>query len=214
LSKVRVNFTISLDGYGAGPGQDPNNPFGTNGADKLLNWAWPTRTMKEAHGKTGGETEEIDNRFAKRYFENIGAWILGRNMFSPIRGPWPDEKWKGWWGDIPPYHTEVFVLTHHKRPSFDMAGGTRFHFVTDGCESALRKAREAAKEKDVEIGGGVSILREYLKMGVVDEFDLGIAPILIGAGEHLLSGIDLQKMGFRVVEYVPSPKAMHVVLRR
>jgi len=170
--------------------------------------------MKEAHGKTGGETEEIDNRFAKRYFENIGAWILGRNMFSPIRGPWPDEKWKGWWGDVPPYHTEVFVLTHHKRPSFDMAGGTRFHFVTDGCESALRRAREAAKEKDVEIGGGVSILREYLKMGVVDEFDLGIAPILIGAGEHLLSGIDLQKMGFRVVEYVPSPKAMHVVLRR
>ena len=214
MSKVLVNFTISLDGYGAGPGQDLDHPFGTRGADKLLNWAWVTRVMKEAHGKSGGETGGSDEEFAKRYFENIGAWILGRNMFSPIRGPWPDEKWKGWWGDVPPYHAEVFVLTHHKRPTLDMEGGTRFHFVTDGYESALKKARVAAKDMDLTIGGGVSTVREYLKMGVVDELALSIAPILIGAGENLLTGIDLQKMGYRVVEYTPSQKAMHMVLRK
>ena len=214
MGKVRANFTISLDGYGAGPGQDLNNPFGTRGAENLLDWAFATRVMKEAHGKTGGETGGPDDEFAKRYYENIGAWILGRNMFSPIRGPWPDEKWKGWWGDAPPFHTEVFVLTHYRRPSFDMEGGTTFHFVTDGYDSALKQARQAAKEKDAHIGGGVSTLREYLKMGSVDELDLTIAPISIGAGEHLLTGIDLQRIGYRVVDHVPSSKAMHVVLRK
>ena len=214
MGRVLVNFTISLDGFGAGPGQDSDNPFGTRGAENLLQWAYTTRVMKEAHGKTGGETGGADEKFSRRYFENIGAWIMGRNMFSPIRGPWPDEKWKGWWGDVPPFHTEVFVLTHHKRPSFDMEGGTRFHFVTDGYESALKKARRAAKEKDVEIGGGVATLREYLRIGHVDELNLTIAPMLIGAGEHLLGGLDLQKMGYRVVECAPSPKATHVVLRK
>lgn len=214
MSKVLVNFTISLDGYGAGPGQDLNNPFGTRGAENLLQWSYSTRVMKEAHGKTGGEIGGVDEDFARRYFDNIGAWIMGRNMFSPIRGTWPDEEWKGWWGDVPPFHTEVFVLTHYKRSSFDMEGGTRFHFVTDGYESALKKAMQAAKEKDVEIGGGVSTVREYLKLGHVDELDLTVAPLLIGSGEHLLAGIDLQKMGYRVVECAPSPKATHLVLRK
>jgi dihydrofolate reductase len=211
---VRLNFTVSLDGYGAGPEQGLKNPFGTNGAENLLNWAYTTRVMKEAHGKTGGEIGGVDGEFAKRYFENIGAWILGRNNFSPIRGPWPDEKWKGWWGDVPPFHTDVFVLTHYRRPSFDMEGGTRFHFVTDGYESALKKARQAAKEKDVEIGGGVSTAREYLKMGHVDELNLTIAPLLIGAGEHLLRDIDLLTLGYRIDECAPSPKASHIALRR
>ena len=214
MSRVLVNFTISLDGYGAGPGQDLENPFGTRGAENLLQWSYSTRVMKEAHGKTGGEVGGVDERFAQRYFENVGAWIMGRNMFSPIRGPWPDEKWKGWWGDIPPFHTEVFVLTHHKRPLVEMEGGTRFHFVTDGCESALKSARHAAREKDVEIGGGVSTAREYLKLGHVDELNLTVAPILIGTGEHLLAGIDLQKMGYRIVECTSSPRATHVVLRK
>ena len=214
LSRLRVlSFSISIDGYGAGPRQELKHPLGLGG-EALHEWAWATRTFHEMHGKDGGDTAGPDEEFAARGFKNIGAWIMGRNMFGPIRGPWPDLSWKGWWGDNPPYHTDVFVLTHHKRPPLEMEGGTTFHFVTDGIESALKKASEAAKGRDVRLGGGVSTIREYLKSGLVDEIHLAVAPALLGTGEHLLSGIDLPKIGYRCVEYVPSAKATHVVLTK
>jgi len=214
LSRLRVlSFSISIDGYGAGPGQDLKHPLGLGG-EALHEWAWATRTFHRMHEQDGGDAAGPDEEFAARGFRNIGAWIMGRNMFGPVRGPWPDLSWKGWWGDNPPYHTDVFVLTHHKRPALEMEGGTTFHFVTDGIESALKKASEAAKGRDVRLGGGVATIREYLKSGLVDEIHLAVAPTLLGTGEHLLSGIDLPKIGYRCVEYVPSLKATHVVLTK
>jgi dihydrofolate reductase len=213
MPKLRVNaFSISLDGYGAGPDQSRENPLGIGGM-ALHEWAFPTRTFQNMFGKEGGTTG-IDDDFAARSFDNVGAWILGRNMFGPVRGPWPDDSWKGWWGDTPPYHVPTFVLTHHERAPITMKGGTVFHFVTDGIEAALRRATDAAGGKDVRLGGGVASIRQYLNAGLVDEMHLAISPALLGHGEPLLSGIDLPKLGFRVAEHVPSQKATHVVLKR
>jgi dihydrofolate reductase len=214
MSKLRVNsFAISLDGYGAGPDQDEQNPLGRNGLE-LHGWVFPTRTFQQMHGEAGTGTTGIDDDFARRGFDNVGAWILGRNMFGPVRGPWPDERWRGWWGENPPYHTPVFVLTHHARRPLEMDGGTTFHFVTGGIEEALRLAREAAKGADVRLGGGVATIQQYLRARLVDEVHLAISPVLLGAGESLLDGVDMRALGFRVVEHVPSAAATHVVLRR
>lgn len=213
MTRVRVeSFTISLDGYGAGPNQDIDNPLGVGGTD-LHQWALPTRTFQRAlFGKDGGTTG-IDDEFASRGFKNIGAWILGRNMFGPIRGPWPDMKWKGWWGENPPYHVPVFVLTHHARPSIEMDGNTTFHFITSGIHEALDQARAAAGEMDVRIGGGPDTIRQYLRAGLIDELHIAIAPVLLGRGEWLFEGVDLRAMGYKCVEFVASEKATHVVLR-
>ena len=213
MSKVRVHsFSISIDGYGAGPNQDIDHPLGVGGM-ALHEWVFATKTFQKMHGQGGGE-EGVDDDFAARGFANIGAWILGRNMFGPVRGPWPDESWKGWWGANPPYHTPVFVLTHHVRPSITMEGGTTFHFVTDGIHAALRRATEAAGGKDVRLGGGVATIRQYLKAGLVDELHLAIAPVLLGSGEHLLAGIDLVKLGYACTEHVLARRATHVVLTK
>jgi len=214
MPKLRVQcFSISLDGYGAGPEQSLENPLGVGGM-ALHQWVFPTRTIQTMLlGKEDGTTGPDDD-FAARGVANIGAWILGRNMSGPVRGPWPDDTWKGWWGDNPPYHVPVFVLTHYPRPSIDMAGGTTFHFVTDGIEAALKRAFEAADGKDVRLGGGVATIRDYLRAGLIDEMHLAIAPVLLGAGEHLLGGIDLTRLGFECTEHVPTASATHVVLTR
>jgi dihydrofolate reductase len=213
MPKLRVqSFSVSLDGYGAGPDQDLKNPLGVGGM-ALHEWAFATRTFQKMFGRDGGATG-IDDDFAARGFHNVGAWILGRNMFGPVRGPWPDDAWKGWWGDVPPYHTPVFVLTHHARASITMSGGTTFHFVTDGIEAALARAADAANGQDVRLGGGVATIRQYLRAGLVDEMHLAISPALLGCGEHLLSGIDLPKLGYQCAEHVPTPGATHVVLTR
>jgi len=213
MPKVRVHcFSISLDGYGAGPEQSLKNPLGVGG-EALHRWFVPTRTFQAMLGKDGGTTGPDDD-FAARSFADIGAWILGRNMFGPIRGPWPDEAWKGWWGDNPPYHVPVFVLTHHPRASITMAGGTVFHFITDGIEAARKRALEAAGGKDIRLGGGVATIREYLNAGLIDEMHLAVSPVLLGSGEHLLGGIDLTRLGFECTEHVPTASATHVVLTR
>jgi dihydrofolate reductase len=213
LSKLCVAaFSVSIDGYGAGPDQSLENPMGMGGM-ALHNWAFGTRTFKRMFGQEGGTTG-IDERFAAKSFENVGAWILGRNMFGPVRGPWPDESWKGWWGDTPPYHTQVFVLTHHARPSLEMQGGTTFHFVTDGIHEALRLAREAAGGKDVRIGGGVATIQQYLAEGLIDELHLALSPVLLGSGERLFADIDALKHGYRCVEHVATDAALHVVLTK
>jgi dihydrofolate reductase len=213
MSKLRVlSFAVSLDGYGAGPNQDLTNPLGVGGT-ALHQWAWTTRTFQQVHGKEGGSTG-IDDEFAKRGFTNIGAWILGRNMFGPIRGPWPDDAWKGWWGPNPPYHTPVFVLTHHARPPIPMEGGTTFHFVTDGIHAALKRATEAADGRDVRLGGGVATIRQYLGAGLIDDMHLALAPTLLGSGEALFAGIDVPKLGYRCTEHVSTANATHVVLTR
>jgi dihydrofolate reductase len=205
-------FAVSVDGFRAGPDQSLDNPLGVGG-ESLHEWFFPTRAFQKMQGKEDGTTG-VDNNFAERGFDRIGAWILGRNMFSPMRGPWPDDKWKGWWGDNPPYHVPVFVLTHHARPSIEMAGGTTFHFVTDGIHAALQRAREAAGGLDVRLGGGVATIRQYLQAGLVDEMHLAISPVLLGRGESLLAGIDLLQLGFKCTEQVTSPAALHVVLRK
>jgi dihydrofolate reductase len=214
MPKLRVQgFSISLDGYGAGPGQSLENPLGVGGM-ALHQWVLPTRTLQTMlFGKEDGTTG-LDDDFAARGIANLGAWILGRNMFGPVRGPWPDDTWKGWWGDNPPYHVPVFVLTHHPRASITMAGGTTFHFVTEGIEAALKRATEAAGGKDIRLGGGVGTIREYLNAGLIDEMHLAISPVLLGAGEHLLGGIDLPRLGFECTEHVPTASATHVVLTR
>lgn len=213
MPKLRVAcFTLSLDGYGAGPNQDMDNPLGVGGKE-LHSWFFPTRTFQSMFGKDEGATG-VDDDFAERGMANLGAWILGRNMFGPIRGPWKDESWKGWWGPNPPYHVPVFVLTHHARPPLTMEGGTIFHFVTEGIEAALRAAKSAAGGKDVRLGGGVATIREYIEAGLVDEMHLAVSPVLLGSGEHLLSGLDLPKLGFRLTEHVPSAAATHVVLTK
>ncbi|HEX5098644.1 MAG TPA: dihydrofolate reductase family protein, partial [Polyangiaceae bacterium] len=211
--KVRVNcFAISLDGYGAGPRQDLENPLGVGG-EALHAWFVTTRTFKAFHGGTDGTTG-VHEDFARRSMENVGAWIMGRNMFGPVRGNWPDDAWKGWWGENPPYHVPVFVLTHHARPSFEMQGGTTFHFVTNGTEEALKRAKQAAGSKDVRIGGGVESIRQYLRAGLIDELHIAISPLLLGSGEHLLWGLDLVALGYRVSEHVAAEGATHVVLAR
>jgi dihydrofolate reductase len=213
MSKLVVRaFSISLDGYGAALEQSLENPFGKGGM-VLPQWAFPTRTFQKMFGKEDGETG-IDEDFAARSFENIGAWILGRNMFGPVRGPWPDDSWKGWWGDTPPYHVPVFVLTHHARPSIEMKGGTTFHFVTDGIDSALRQAREAAGGKDVRVGGGVATVRQYLVKGLIDEMHLAQAPVLLGSGESLFAGIDLAALGYACTEQVGSSRATHFTVKK
>ncbi|MGZ3182727.1 MAG: dihydrofolate reductase family protein [Telluria sp.] len=209
--KVR-SFAISLDGYGAGPNQSLQDPMGEGGRG-LHKWFVGTKTFQRMMGDASKGADGPDEDFAARGFENIGAWILGRNMFSPTRGPWDDE-WKGWWGDEPPYHVPVFVLTHHPRPPLEMKGGTVFHFVTDGIESAYAQARAAANGKDIRLGGGVATIREYLEAGLVDEMHLAISPILLGSGEALFAGLDLNAMGFRCTEHVPTPHATHVVLTK
>ncbi len=212
MTRVRVaSFAVSLDGFGAGPDQSLQHPLGVGGTDLHL-WAFPTRTFqRNVFGVDGGETG-IDDDFIARSFENVGAWILGRNMFGPVRGPWPDESWKGWWGDSPPYHVPVFVLTHHPRAPLAMAGGTTFHFVTGGIHEALDRARAAAGGKDVRIGGGPAVVRQYLRAGLVDEMHLAITPVVLGRGEPLLQDIDLKALGFSCREHVPSARATHVVL--
>ena len=213
MSKVRVAaFSISLDGFGAGPRQDLNNPLGVRGFE-LHAWFQNTEVFKKMHDQSGG-TQGIDNDFALQSFENVGAWILGRNMFGPVRGPWEGDSWKGWWGDNPPYHTHVFVLTHHARSPLTMEGGTTFHFVTDGLESALKKAKAAAKGKDVRIGGGVSVVRQYLNLDQIDEMHLAVSPVLLGEGEHLFSGINLPKLGFAPSGTVSGENATHVLIKR
>jgi dihydrofolate reductase len=214
MSKLRVNcFALSLDGYGAGPDQDLDNPLGVGGT-KLHTWFFPTRTFQIMHGNGSEGTTGLDDVYAQRGAENIGAWILGRNMFGPIRGAWLDDSWKGWWGDNPPYHVPVFVLTHHPRKSLKMEGDTTFHFVTEGCEAALRQARESAGQKDIRLGGGVSTIRQYLRAKLVDQVHLAISPILLGSGEHLLSGLDLPALGYQVTKHEASEAATHIVIVR
>ena len=209
---IAYGFTISLDGYGAGPRQSVENPLGVGG-EALHDWLVNTRTFKRMQGREGGDTG-IDEDFAARGFAGIGAWIMGRNMFGPIRGPWPDESWRGWWGENPPYHTPVFVLTHHSRPPLEMKGGTVFHFVTEGIHAALERARAAAGLLDIRLGGGVATIRQYLQAGLVDEMHLPVSPILLGSGEHLLAALDLPALGYQCTEGVPSAKAVHYVIAR
>jgi dihydrofolate reductase len=213
MSKLKVQgFTVSLDGYGAGPEQGLKNPLGAGG-EQLHEWLVTTRTFHQMLKTEGGSTG-VDDGFAQRGFANIGAWILGRNMFGPVRGPWPDESWRGWWGDEPPYHVPVFVLTHHARRSVTMQGGTTFHFVTDGIEAALRRARDAAAGRDVRVGGGAATIRQYLRAKLIDEMHVAVAPVLLGSGEALFAGIDLPALGYGVSEHVTTPNATHVVLTR
>jgi dihydrofolate reductase len=206
------SFAVSLDGFGAGPDQDLQHPLGVNGPD-LMEWFFATRVWRELHGQSGGETG-VDNEMAAMGFANVGAWILGRNMFGPIRGPWPDESWKGWWGDEPPYHVPVFVLTHHPRPPLAMAGGTLFHFVTEGVHAALAAATAAAAGRDVRLGGGVATIRQFLRAGVVDEVHLALRPVLLGQGEPLLAGLDLRALGYTSARHLSGERALHVFLRR
>lgn len=213
MSQVRVDcFSISIDGFGAGLAQDLENPLGVGGL-RLHEWMVGTKTFRQMIGKEGGTTGP-DDEITARGLSGIGAWILGRNMFGPIRGPWPDNSWKGWWGDTPPYHTAVFVLTTHPRESFTMDGGTTFHFVTDGVHVALERAREAAGERDVRIGGGVSTVRQYLKAGSIDRLHVAISPILLGSGEHLFANIDMLALGYRCSERTATEGALHCVLTR
>ena len=213
MSKVRVSsFAVSLDGYGAGPDQSLDNPLGVRGPE-LFEWFFSTRTWKQMHGQEGGSTG-VDDDWARRGMANIGAWILGRNMFGPVRGPWPDDSWKGWWGEEPPYHVPTFVLTHHPRKPVEMKGGTTFHFVTDGIHSTVRRAKEAAKDKDIRIGGGVATIRQYLQARLIDELHLAFRPVLMGTGENLFAGIDMTALGYHCTEHVSTEHAMHVVLAK
>jgi dihydrofolate reductase len=213
VSKVRVqSFGLSFDGYGAGPNQGLENPLGVNGPE-LMEWFFSTNVWKQMHHLGEGE-KGIDNEIAAQGVSDVGAWILGRNMFGPVRGPWPDEQWKGWWGEEPPYHVPVFVLTHHARPSITMKGGTVFHFVTDGIRAALDRAREAAGGQDVRVGGGVATIRQYLQAQLIDEMHLAVSPALLGRGEALMAGLDLPHLGYTVAEHVTTPAATHVVIKR
>src|SRR5262245_44272128 len=213
MPKVKVqSFAVSLDGFGAGPDQDLQHPLGVNGPD-LMEWFFATRTWRGMHGQPSGDTG-VDDRLAAQGLSGIGAWILGRNMFGPVRGPWPAERWKGWWGDEPPYHVPAFVLTHHARPPLEMKGGTTFYFVTEGIHAALRQARQAAGDEDIRVGGGVATIRQYLTAGLLDELHLAIRPVILGRGEQLLAGIDMRALGYTVAEHIPGVRAMHVIIRR
>jgi dihydrofolate reductase len=213
MSKVKVGaFSVSIDGYGAGPRQDVNNPLGVRGPE-IFQWFFETEVFTKMQGQPGG-AKGIDNDFALESMSNMGAWILGRNMFGPIRGPWPDEAWKGWWGDTPPYHVPVFVLTHHARPPLEMKGGTTFYFVTDGIESALEQAKAAAKGKNIRIGGGVSTIRQYLMAGQIDEMHLALSPVVLGEGENLFAKINLPKLGFTLAKTVHGENATHLFFKK
>jgi dihydrofolate reductase len=213
MTKVKVaGFGVSLDGFGAGTDQSLDNPLGVRGPE-LFQWFFPTQTFRTMIGKDDGEAGP-DDAFAKRAMAGFGAFILGRNMFGPIRGDWPDDQWKGWWGDTPPYHAPTFILTHYPRKPIEMLGGTTFHFVTDGIESALKQARAAAGVKDIKIGGGVDTVRQYIQAGHVDEIHLAMAPVAIGQGEALFSGLDLRALGYRTVEHVATERATHIVLAK
>jgi dihydrofolate reductase len=208
-----LSFTVSIDGFGAGPNQDLQHPLGVGGPE-LMDWFFHTRTFQRMHGDGEGEGG-VDEDVASRAFDNIGAWILGRNMFGPVRGPWPDESWRGWWGEEPPYHVPVFVLTHHPRASFTMKGGTEFRFVTDGIESALAQAKEAAAGKDVRLGGGASTIRQYLQARLIDDLHLAISPVVMGQGEQLFGGLDLPVLGYRCTKHIAGGRAAaHVFLQR
>lgn len=212
--KIKVScFGISLDGYSAGPGQGLSNPLGVGGTE-LMDWFFPTEVFQKMHGGSPTGETGIDNDMARRSFENIGAWILGRNMFGPVRGPWPDESWQGWWGDEPPYHVPAFVLTHHARPSLHMQGGTDFHFVTDGMASALEQAKAAAAGRDIRIGGGVATVRQFLQAKLIDEIHLAVRPILLGSGENLWQGMDMRALGYEVAEVIQGERATHVIVRK
>lgn len=216
MSKLRVNaFSISLDGFGAGPDQSLENPLGVGGP-ALHQWFFTTRRFQqEILGKAGGGETGPDNDFAERGFANVGAWILGRNMFAHSRGPWPqNDEWKGWWGDNPPYHCDVYVLTHHPRAPLEMDGGTTFYFVTDGIHAALERAKASAGGKDVRVGGGAATVRQYLQAGLVDEMHIAVSPVLLGRGETLFSGIDLKALGFEVTEQVGTKLATHYVMAK
>jgi dihydrofolate reductase len=213
MSKLRVHgFTISVDGYGAGRNQDLSNPLGVGGS-ALHSWIFATRTFHQFTGQEGGNTG-VDDDFMARGTAHIGACVMGRNMFGPVRGPWSDDNWKGWWGDIPPFHTPVFVLTSHPRPAITMRGGTTFHFVTDGIQSALEQAKAAANGQDVRLGGGVATIRQYLRAGLVDEMHLAIVPVIVGSGEALFAGLDVASLGYQCTEHVSTSNATHVVLAR
>ena len=213
VSRVCVrSFALSIDGYGAGPRQDLQNPIGVRGLE-LMEWFFQTRAWRRMHGDEGGETG-VDDSLAEQGFAGIGAWIIGRNMFGPVWGPWPDESWKGWWGDEPPYHTPVFVLTHHPRSTLDMAGGTEFHFITEGIHAALEQARLAAGGRDVRVGGGVSTIRQYLQAGLIDELHLAMRPVLLGSGEPLLQDLDLRALGYECTKTLAGERATHLFLRR
>jgi len=213
MSRLVVrSFAVSIDGYGAGPSQSVEHPLGVNGPE-LMDWFLHTRVWREMHGQPGGDTG-VDNEIAKQGFENMGAWILGRNMFGPIRGPWPDDEWKGWWGDEPPYHVPTFVLTHHGRASVPMRSGTTVHFVTDGAQAAFERAKAAAGDRDIRVGGGPSTIRQYLKAGLIDEMHLAVRPVLLGVGEPLLTGLDLRALGYECTRYVAGERALHVFINR
>jgi dihydrofolate reductase len=213
MPKVRVSaFAVSLDGYAAGPHQSLDNPLGVRGPE-LFEWFFSTRTWKQMQGQEGGSTG-IDDEWAQRGMANVGAWILGRNMFGPVRGPWRDESWKGWWGEEPPYHVPTFVLTHHPRKSVEMKGGTTFHFVTDGIDTALQRAKDVAKERDVRIGGGVRTIKQYLGAKLIDELHLAFRPIVMGSGENLFAGVDMTALGYRCAQSVSTEHALHVLLTK
>ena len=213
MPRLRVSsFAVSIDGFGAGPNQDLQHPIGVGGLG-LMEWFFETRTWKHMHGLEGGETG-IDDDLAAEGLRGIGAWILGRNMFGPVRGPWPDDSWRGWWGDEPPYHTPVFVLTHHPRRPLAMKGGTEFRFVTGGIDEALERAKEAAGDQDIRVGGGVSTIRQFLRTGSIDELHLVVRPLLLGRGEPLYAGLDLPALGYECAKHVAGNRAMHVFLRK
>jgi dihydrofolate reductase len=213
MPKVRVAcFGLTLDGFSAGADQSLQNPLGVHGTE-MMDWFFPTDFFKKTHGVGTGETG-VDDDMAKRSFENVGAWILGRNMFGPVRGPWPDESWQGWWGDEPPYHVQTFVLTHHPRKPLEMKGGTTFHFVTGGIHEALERARAAADGKDVRIGGGASTVRQYLKERLIDELHIAVRPVLLGRGESLWSGLDARSLGYQTAEIIAGERATHVIVKR
>ena len=213
MQKLRVaNFTISIDGFGAGPEQDINNPLGVGGTN-LHQWFYPTDVFQKMHGGKPGETGK-DNDYAARGFENVGAWIMGRNMFGPVRGYWPDENWKGWWGENPPYHCPVYVLTNHARESINMEGGTIFHFVTEGINAALELAKQSASGKDVLVSGGVSAIRQYLTAKLINEMHIVISPVILGTGERLFDQIDLIELGYKCIENTQTEKAMHIIITK
>lgn len=214
MSKLVVrSFGVSLDGFSAGPDQSLEHPLGVNGPE-MMAWFFPTRVFKAMHTDDASGETGVDNRMAEMGFDNFGAWILGRNMFGPVRGPWPDDSWKGWWGDEPPYHVPTFVLTHHARAMQPMAGGTDFHFVTGGIHEALGRAQEAAKGKNVRIGGGASTVRQYLEARLVDDLHLALSPVLLGRGEPLWAGLDLRALGYECVEQVSGERATHLFIRK
>jgi dihydrofolate reductase len=213
MSKVKVAaFSISLDGFGAGPAQDLQHPLGARGPE-IFSWFFDTEVFQKMQGHNGG-ARGVDNEIAAKSFENVGAYILGRNMFGPVRGPWPDDSWKGWWGEEPPYHTPVFVLTHHAREPLEMKGGTTFYFVTDGVASALEQAKRAAGTKDVRIGGGAATIRQYLQLGAIDQLHLAQSPVLMGEGENLFAGMNLHQLGYKVERIVAGENATHVMIRK